>query len=168
MKSKILISSWGGSRKIPSAFTEKGLYMLATIIKSPTATQTTLAIVETFAKIREFAKIVTELPDIKEEPKKTALLKKCGDLFRNTEGRFCRVHLRTARAELSPCVPVFNGQVQNIRDFAFAINIVCTTKIFACFERNHNPYVSMRSIFHSPAESTWQIVCDSELVACVN
>ena len=29
----------------PKAFTEKGLYMLATILKSPTATQTTLAIV---------------------------------------------------------------------------------------------------------------------------
>jgi len=28
------------------------------------------AIVETFAKIREFAKIVTELPDIKEKTKK--------------------------------------------------------------------------------------------------
>jgi hypothetical protein len=33
------------------AFTEKGLYMLATILKSPQATKTTLAIVETFAKI---------------------------------------------------------------------------------------------------------------------
>jgi len=31
LKSIDLISSWGGSRKIPSAFTEKGLYMLATI-----------------------------------------------------------------------------------------------------------------------------------------
>jgi len=81
LKSKILISSWGGSRRLPSAFTEKGLYMLATILKSPTATQTTLAIVETFAKIREFAKIVTELPDIKEEPKKTALMQKGGDLI---------------------------------------------------------------------------------------
>ena len=34
----------------PKAFTEKGLYMLATILKSPMATQTTIAIVETFAK----------------------------------------------------------------------------------------------------------------------
>lgn len=39
----------------PKAFTEKGLYMLATILKSPKATQTTLAIVETFAKIRELS-----------------------------------------------------------------------------------------------------------------
>jgi len=65
----------------PSIFTEKGLYMLATILKSPIATQTTLAIVETFAKIREFAKIVTELPDIKDEPKKSALMQRGGNLF---------------------------------------------------------------------------------------
>jgi len=69
------------SRVLPSAFTEKGLYMLATILKSPSATQTTLAIVETFAKIREFARIVTQLPDIKEEPKKNALMQRGGDLF---------------------------------------------------------------------------------------
>ena len=65
----------------PKAFTEKGLYMLATILKSPTATQTTLAIVETFAKVREFAKIVTVLPDIKEEKEKDALVQKGGNLF---------------------------------------------------------------------------------------
>ena len=35
------------------AFTEKGLYMLATILKSSQATKTTLAIIETFTKIRE-------------------------------------------------------------------------------------------------------------------
>ena len=81
LKSKILISSWGGSRKIPTAFTEKGLYMLATILKSPTATQTTLAIVETFAKMREFARIVSVLPDIKEEQKANALMQKGGDMF---------------------------------------------------------------------------------------
>ena len=36
----------------PKAFTEKGLYMLATILKSDRATQATLLIVETFAKVR--------------------------------------------------------------------------------------------------------------------
>jgi len=66
---------------IPKAFTEKGLYMLATILKSPTATQTTLAIVEAFAKIREFARIVSVLPDIKEEQKANALMQKGGDIF---------------------------------------------------------------------------------------
>jgi len=36
----------------PKAFTEKGLYMLATILKSKQAVQTTLAIIDTFHKIR--------------------------------------------------------------------------------------------------------------------
>jgi hypothetical protein len=85
LRSKFLTLNGSGrgqhTKYVPKAFTEKGLYMLATILKGSTATQTTLAIVETFAKIREFARIVTELPDIKEEPKKNALMQKGGDLF---------------------------------------------------------------------------------------
>lgn len=34
-------------------FTEKGLYMMATILKSPKAIETTLAIIDTFANVRE-------------------------------------------------------------------------------------------------------------------
>ena len=45
----------------PSAFTEKGLYMLATILKSPRATQTTIAIVETFAKMRELERAIRNI-----------------------------------------------------------------------------------------------------------
>ena len=71
------------SHALPTAFTEKGLYMLATILKSPIATETTLAIVETFAKIREFARVVAELPDIKEEAEMNALVQKGGDIFLN-------------------------------------------------------------------------------------
>jgi hypothetical protein len=37
------------STTLPKAFTERGLYMLATILKSPQATETTLAIIDTFA-----------------------------------------------------------------------------------------------------------------------
>lgn len=44
-------------------FTEKGLYMLATILKSPVATQTTIAIVETFAEIRELKRTLLEMHD---------------------------------------------------------------------------------------------------------
>ena len=81
LKSNFLTSSWGGTRKLPTAFTEKGLYMLATILKSPTATQTTIAFVETFAKIRDFARIVSVLPDIKDEQKENALMQRGGDIF---------------------------------------------------------------------------------------
>ena len=55
------------SPTFPTAFTEKGLYMLATILKSQRATLTTLAIVETFAKIRELSRMVVQLSETKDE-----------------------------------------------------------------------------------------------------
>ena len=45
----------------PKAFTEKGLYMLATILKSERATQTTIAIIEAFAKLRELSRTIGEM-----------------------------------------------------------------------------------------------------------
>jgi hypothetical protein len=65
----------------PVAFTEKGLYMLATILKSPKATQTTIAIVETFAKIRELSRAVAELSESPEETKQKTLMQKSGDII---------------------------------------------------------------------------------------
>lgn len=41
---------------------EKGLYMLATILKSPKATETTLAIIDTFTKVREISRTIKTLP----------------------------------------------------------------------------------------------------------
>ncbi len=52
LKSQNVIASWGGRRTLPYAFTEKGLYMLATVLKSKQATEVTFAIIETFAKVR--------------------------------------------------------------------------------------------------------------------
>ena len=45
----------------PRAFTEKGLYMLATILKSKKATMVTIAIIETFAKVRGLKRELVEL-----------------------------------------------------------------------------------------------------------
>jgi hypothetical protein len=81
LKSKILTSSWGGKNKPPTVFTEKGLYMLATILKSPKAAQTTIAIVETFAKIRSLAKTINQIPESKEKGQLKALLQKSGEIL---------------------------------------------------------------------------------------
>ena len=64
----------------PKAFTEKGLYMLATILKSSRATNATFTIIETFAKLRELSRTLNNLPDASEEQQKS-LLEKSGDLF---------------------------------------------------------------------------------------
>lgn len=45
------------------AFTEKGLYMLATILKSERATETTIAIIETYAKLKEFTQLIQSSVD---------------------------------------------------------------------------------------------------------
>jgi phage regulator Rha-like protein len=45
----------------PKAFTERGLYMLATILKGPKAEETTIAIVEAYAKLRELAQVIAEV-----------------------------------------------------------------------------------------------------------
>jgi len=69
------------TKYIPRAFTEKGLYMLATILKSARATQTTIAIVETFAKIRDLSIIINQLPDVQDESQKKAFAHRSGELL---------------------------------------------------------------------------------------
>lgn len=81
LRSKISTSSWGGNRKVPTAFTEKGLYMLATILKSPVATQATLTIVETFAQIRELARTMQAVAEATSEPEKKSLMQRSGELI---------------------------------------------------------------------------------------
>ncbi len=49
------------SRTLPKVFTEKGLYMLATILKSKTAVEVTFAIIETFAQVRSLKRELVEL-----------------------------------------------------------------------------------------------------------
>ena len=57
------------------AFTEKGLYMLATIIKSPKAVQTTLDIIETYARIKDLSRSISKLPKANETEQKNILEK---------------------------------------------------------------------------------------------
>jgi len=86
LKSKILTSSWGGKNKLPNAFTEKGLYMLATILKSKVATQTTLAIVEAFAKLRELSRTFSQLSETKDEPTQKSLMQRGGEIITDLLG----------------------------------------------------------------------------------
>jgi len=69
------------TRVLPTAFTEKGLYMLATILKSPTATQTTIAIVETFTKLRELSEVFRQLPEAIDENAQKSLMSRGCEIF---------------------------------------------------------------------------------------
>ena len=69
------------SPQFPKAFTEKGLYMLATILKSPKAVQTTIAIVEAYAKLKELSRVMAEIPQKTDSVEQKTLLQRGGQLI---------------------------------------------------------------------------------------
>ncbi len=60
--------------------------MLATILKSEKATETTIAIVETFAKIRELSRTVAELSNSPDEYAQKSLMQRSGDIIADILG----------------------------------------------------------------------------------
>ena len=54
LKSQIAISSWGGVRKLPYAFTEQGVAMLSGVLKSSTAVEANIRIMRAFVSMRHF------------------------------------------------------------------------------------------------------------------
>jgi len=56
LRSKFSTSKFSKTRVNPKVFTEQGVYMLATVLKSKTASEVTVNIIRTFAKLREFSK----------------------------------------------------------------------------------------------------------------
>ena len=60
--SQSVTSSWGGTRKAPMAFTELGVAMLSSILKSPEAVAVNIEIMRTFVKLRS---MLSEHSDLK-------------------------------------------------------------------------------------------------------
>ena len=62
LKSQVVISSWGGPRRAtPYAFTEQGVAMLSSVLRSERAVQVNIAIMRTFVKLRQMLATHTEL-----------------------------------------------------------------------------------------------------------
>ena len=53
LRSQFATSSWGGARYIPMAFTEQGVVMISSILKSKRAIEVNIAIIRAFVKLRE-------------------------------------------------------------------------------------------------------------------
>jgi hypothetical protein len=53
LKSQTVISSWGGRRSLPHAFTQEGVAMLSAVLRSPRAIQTSIGIIRAFIRMRE-------------------------------------------------------------------------------------------------------------------
>ena len=61
LKCQIGISSWGGDRQLPYAFTENGIAMLSSVLRSPTAIEANIRIMRAFSAMRRFLLANTQM-----------------------------------------------------------------------------------------------------------
>jgi len=85
LKSKnLMLESEGGRGKFSKhnykAFTERGIYMLATILKGDYATDTTITIVDTFAKLHELQRTIAEMAKSPDKYQQKSLMQKSGEI----------------------------------------------------------------------------------------
>lgn len=85
LRSKISSLEQGGKGRYSKynykAFTEKGLYMLATVLKSRRATEATFAIIETFAKVRCLKRELVELHTEADKQKRMERMRHFGEVL---------------------------------------------------------------------------------------
>ena len=91
------------------AFTEKGLYMLATVLKSKQATAATFAIIETFAKVRYLKR---ELKELHQEPNKRVQMDKMHN-FGEVLSDIIMPDLETVETESSLELNFFIGKIKH-------------------------------------------------------
>lgn len=94
LKSQIAISSskWGGRRHAPYAFTEQGVAMLSSVLRSKRAVEVNIAIMRTFVRLREMIS------------SNKALARRLTDLEKKYDGQFQVVFeaIRELMAEPTP------------------------------------------------------------------
>lgn len=81
LRSKFSTAKFAMTRVAPKAFTEKGLYMMATILRSKQAIDATFSIIETFSKIRELSRGIKELSMVQDKAEQKSLMQKSGELI---------------------------------------------------------------------------------------
>ena len=70
---------FGGS--LPYVFTEKGLYMVATILKSKNALHATFTIIETFSNIRKLSRNINNIDENHTEEERLTLVKESNEIL---------------------------------------------------------------------------------------
>ena len=97
------------SRTLPKVFTEKGLYMLATILKSKSAQNVTFAIIETFTKVRNLKKELVELHKETDPDKQTSKMQHFGQVLSD----IVMPDLKTSETESTLELNFFIGKIKH-------------------------------------------------------
>ncbi|MDD3877228.1 MAG: ORF6N domain-containing protein [Bacteroidales bacterium] len=104
------------SPQLPKAFAERGLYMLATILKGSKATQTTLTIIETFARIKQLSRNIKELSEVKDDKNKKNLMQKSGEIIAELLGDDLALNETETTIEINFAVLKFKHTVKKKND----------------------------------------------------
>ncbi len=110
LKSKILISKVSpNNRKPTKVFTERGLYMLATVLKGERARDITFAVIETFAKVRELKRELLDLHLETDKAKQTTKMQHFGEVLSD----IVMPELQTSETESSLEINFFIGKLKH-------------------------------------------------------
>jgi phage regulator Rha-like protein len=110
LKSKILISNVSpNNRKPTKVFTERGLYMLATVLKGERARNITFAIIETFARVRELKRELLDLHKETDKQKQVSKMQHFGEVLTD----IVMPDLQTSETESSLEINFFIGKLKH-------------------------------------------------------
>ena len=96
----------------PKAFTRKGCYMLATILKGDKAIDTTLAIIEAFDRLIELQETVAQLSQSPDEFTQKTLMQKGGEIFSEMLGNDLHVSDTETSFELNFALMKFKHTIK--------------------------------------------------------
>jgi len=100
------------SPTLPNAFTRKGCYMLATILKGDKAIDTTLAIIEAFDRLIELQETVAQLSQSPDEFTQKTLMQKGGEIFSEMLGNDLNVSDTETSFELNFALMKFKHTIK--------------------------------------------------------
>ena len=110
MRLKILTTNVSSNSHSPTkVFTERGLYMLATILKGERARAVTFAIIETFAQIRELKRELLEMHQETDKDKQKAMMQHFGEVLTD----LVMPDLQTSETESSLEINFFIGKLKH-------------------------------------------------------
>lgn len=110
LRSKVLTTNVSPkSRSITKVFTDRGLYMLATILKGDKARDVTFAIIETFAKVRELKRELLELHSETDKEVQKTKMQHFGEVLSD----IVMPDLQTSETESSLEINFFIGKIKH-------------------------------------------------------
>ena len=106
LRSQTVTSSWGGTRYAPMAFTEQGVAMLSSVLRSPEAVAVNIQIMRTFVKLRS---MLAEHEDLKRQ---------LATLERKYDGHFKIVFdaIKELMSEPAPKSPYGQSRIGFVKD----------------------------------------------------